>query len=154
VAELMKEFNASQVTITQALQRLQNHDFIRRPVGKKRYVVTRQAQRSEANIAVLRPSWPSPEFDTLLSALQQECTLRHWNLAVVVYSDWIDVDLHRLIGTYDGILSISHPADMDEQQNAYIKSKHYPFVTLNGSHRKHYRQRSDRRRRRAGTNRG
>ena len=130
VAELMKEFKVSQVTITQALQRLQNHDFIRRPVGKKRYVVTQQAQRSVANITVLRPSWPSPEFDTLLSALQQECTLRHWNLAAVVYPDWADVDLHRLIGTYDGILSISHPADMDEQQDAYIKSKRYPFVTL------------------------
>ena len=130
VAELMNEFNASQVTITQALQRLQNQGFIRRPVGKKRYVVTQQAQRREANITVLRPTWPSPEYDSLLSSLQHECTQRHWNLALTSYADWADVDLHRLMGAYDGIISIGHPADMGEQQESHIAAKGYPFVTL------------------------
>ena len=130
VAELMTEFKASQVTITQALQRLQHQGFIRRPVGKKRYVVTQQAQRREANITVLRPSWPSPEFDALHTALQHECTQRHWNLALTSYAEWADVDLHRLMGAYNGILSIGHPNDMDQSQESHLGSKRYPFITL------------------------
>ena len=130
VAELMKEFNASQVTITQAIQRIQNQGFIRRPVGKKRYVVTQQAQHREANITVLRPLWPSPEYDSLLSALQLDCTRRHWNLATTSYADWADVDLHRLMGAYDGIISIGDTADMGEPQEAHLAAKGYPFVTI------------------------
>ena len=130
VAELMKEFHASQVTITQALQRLQNHGFIRRPVGKKRYVVTQQAQRREANILVLRPSWSSPEFDSLLSALQEECTRRHWNLAPHTYQHWDDMDLQRLMGAYDGMLSIGHPTGCDDCIDAHLADTGYPFITL------------------------
>jgi hypothetical protein len=130
VAELMKEFDASQVTITQALQRLQNHGLIRRPVGKKRYVVTLQAQRCEANIVVLRPSWPSPEYDPLLSALQQECTRRHWNLALHAYPHWAEMDLQRLMGTYDGMISIGHPTESDEGLDAHVAEKGFPFLTL------------------------
>lgn len=130
VAELMKEFEASQATITQALQRLQHQGFIRRPLGKKRYIVTLQAQRSEATISVLRPNWPSFEYDALLTALQLEFTRRHWNLALTSYPRWADVDLHRLLGACDGIISIGHPANVGDHQDLHIESRAYPFVTL------------------------
>lgn len=130
VTELKTEFNASQVTVTKALQRLQEQGFIRRPLGKKRYIVTQQAGRQEANISALRPTWPSTEFDALLLALQQECTNRHWNLAVSAYLHWEDVDMHRLMASADGIISIGHPSETCAKFTEHIEENHYPFVTL------------------------
>ena len=130
VADLMHEFSVSQVTITQAIQRLQHQGLIKRPVGKKRYVITQQAQRREAIIAVLRPTWPSPEYDSLLSAIQQDCTARNWNVAQINYQNWADLDLQRLIATHDGLICIGYPKESGDKQLAAMADKAYPFVTL------------------------
>lgn len=130
VAELKEEFDASQVTITQALRRLQQQGLIRRPVGKKRYVVAQKGPRTQATIAVLRPVWPSPEYDSLLTALQQECTRRDWNLALSHYQSWQDLDLGRLISEHEGIICIGHPRDFPADQERHLRKLRYPFISL------------------------
>lgn len=130
VAELKSEFDASQITITQAIRRLQQQGFVRRPVGKKRYVIVQQAPRSHATIAVLRPLWPSPEYDSLLTGLQQECTERRWNLDLVHYRTWSDLDLTRIINEHQGIISIGHPPAFAEGQEEHLNKRRYPFISL------------------------
>jgi DNA-binding LacI/PurR family transcriptional regulator len=130
VAELKEEFDASQVTITQAVRRLQQQGFIRRPVGKKRYVIVQKAPRSHATIAVLRPFWPSPEYDSLLTGLQQECTQRRWNLALIHYQTWSDLDLTRIINEHEGVISIGHPSAFAEGQEDHLLKQRYPFISL------------------------
>jgi DNA-binding LacI/PurR family transcriptional regulator len=130
VAELKEEFDASQVTITQALRRLQQQGFIRRPLGKKRYVIAQQAPRSHSTIAVLRPFWPSPEYDSLLIGLQQACAQRRWNLELVHYQTWSDLDLARIINEHDGIISIGYPAVFADGQEDHLLKQRYPFVSL------------------------
>lgn len=130
VAELKNEFDASQITITQAIRRLQQQGFVRRPVGKKRYVVVQQAARSHATIAVLRPFWPSPEYDSLLTGLQQECTQRRWNLELIHYQAWTDIDLTRIINEHQGIITIGHPEAFAEGQEEHLSKLRYPFVSL------------------------
>lgn len=132
VAELMSEYAVSQATVTQALRRLQQQGLIRRPLGRKRYVVAPRAPRHQASIAVLRPFWPSPEYDSLLTALQQECTLRRWNLSLAHYRSWSDLDLHRLVGEHEGIISIDHPPRFSEGQENHLREKQYPFISLMG----------------------
>ncbi len=130
VAELKEKYGVSQVTVTQALRRLQQQGFIRRPVGKKRYVVAQSAPRTQASIAVLRPIWPSPEYDSLLTALQQECTSRRWNLALTHYQAWSDLDLTRIIGEHQGIISIGHPPDFPADQEEHLRNLRHPFISL------------------------
>ncbi len=130
VAELKDEFDASQVTITQAVRRLQQQGFIRRPVGKKRYVIVQQAPRSHTTIAVLRPFWPSPEYDSLLTGIQQECTRRRWNLELIHYQAWSDVDLTRTISEHQGIISIGHPDAFADGQEDHMLKQRYPFISL------------------------
>ena len=130
VAELKVEFNASQSTIIQALQGLYNKGFIRRPIGRKRYVVTEQASRCEATLAVLRPIWPSPEFDALLNALQHECEQRHWTIALTAYTDWAHLDLNRLMSPHDGVIAIGPHFESNPALAAHIEARGYPFVSL------------------------
>jgi DNA-binding LacI/PurR family transcriptional regulator len=130
VAELKDEFDASQVTITQAVRRLQQQGFIRRPVGKKRYVIVQKVPRSYSTIAVLRPIWPSPEYDSLLTGLQQDCTQRRWNLELIHYKDWTDLDLTRIINEHEGIISIGHPAAFAGGQEDHLLKQRYPFISL------------------------
>lgn len=130
VAELKEEFGVSQVTVTQALRRLQQQGLIRRPVGKKRYVVAQKGPRTQASVAVLRPIWPSPEYDSLLAALQQECTLRRWNLELSHYQAWQELDLARLISEHEGIISIGHPREFPADQEEHLRKLRYPFISL------------------------
>ncbi|MCU0791694.1 MAG: substrate-binding domain-containing protein [Opitutaceae bacterium] len=130
VAELKEEFDASQATITQAVRRLQQQGFIRRPVGKKRYVIAQQAPRTHTTIAVLRPFWPSPEYDSLLTGLQQACTQRRWILELIHYQAWSDLDLTRIINEHQGIISIGHPSAFADGQEDHLLKQRYPFISL------------------------
>jgi DNA-binding LacI/PurR family transcriptional regulator len=130
VAELKNEFDASQITITQVIRRLQQQGFVRRPVGRKRYVVVQQAPRSHSTIAVLRPIWPSPEYDSLLNGLQQDCSKRRWNLDLIHYQNWGDLDLTRIINEHEGIITIGHPDAFPDGQEDHLTKLGYPFVSL------------------------
>lgn len=106
VAALMTEFGVSQVTITEAIRRLHTRGFIRRPVGKKRYVVTGQAQQRRAMVAVVRPIGPSAAHEVLLAALMREFAGRRWSFQASHYAAWTDLDWVRLKQEHDGIISV------------------------------------------------
>ena len=130
VAELKETYGVSQATVTSALRRLQQKGLIRRPPGRKRYVVAKKTPLTQASVAVLRPSWPSPEYDSLLAALQSACARRRWVLELIHHQNWGDVDLVRIMDEHQGILSIGAPEEIPQSHEEHVRKQRYPFVLM------------------------
>ena len=130
VAEMMKEFNASQVTISQALSRLRGQGLIYRPPGKKRLVVAQLADRSLFRIVLIRPTWPSPDFDAILYAIQQEGANHHLGFDVFNYTSMDSLDLERALGSSDSALFISSSEPFPDHLKNAINSSRKPVVFL------------------------
>ena len=131
VNELKLRFNASQATIAQALIRLQEEGLIRRPDGRNRLVVSDLPPKAAQRIALIRPSWSSPDYDALQRAMVRDCERRGWQLEVdASHSEMHELELNRAVGTSDaGVLMTSMVNIPDNLMNA-LRKPIRPMVTV------------------------
>lgn len=110
VMELMREFDASQATISSALHRLRSQGIVERPTGKKRLVVANVASRTLFRITFIRSLWSTPDHDAIFNAVYEVGHNEHWGFNVHNFAEATNLDLERAIGGDDGaiILGLGH----------------------------------------------
>ncbi len=130
VAEMMEEFDASQATITQALDRLRRRGVVERPLGRKRLVVAKLSERTLHQIAFVRPAYPSPDYDRLLYAIQEAALVRHWGVDIVSYSSLSNINFSRILDSNDAALFVPGSEPLPDHMKKAIASSERPIICL------------------------
>jgi len=130
VAEMMEEFDASQATITQALDRLRRRGMVERPLGRKRLVVAKLSERTLHQIAFVRPSYPSPDYDRLLYAIQEAALIRHWGVEIVSYTSLSNINFSRILDSNDAALFVPGSEPIPDHMKKAIASSERPIICL------------------------
>lgn len=130
VAELMSEFHVSQATITQALERLRKHGLVERPFGRKRLMVASESDRTTYRIVFIRPSWPSPDFDGLVYAIQEAAIERHWGIDIFCYGAIENLNLARAMESNDAAIFVSGAHALPEHLKKTMRSSEKPIIFL------------------------
>ena len=130
VASLMSEHSASQATITQAIERLRRQGLVDRPLGRKRLVVASQTEITLCRIAFIRPSWPSPDYDRLLYAVQEAAVKRHWGVDIICYSSIHTLNISRALGPNDAAVFVPSIEPLSDRVQAAMQSSKKPIVYL------------------------
>jgi DNA-binding LacI/PurR family transcriptional regulator len=130
VAELMSEFQASQVTITQALERLRKHGLVERPFGRKRLLVANVSDRTIYRIVFIRPSWPSPDFDCLVYAIQEAAIKRQWGIDIFCYTAIENLNIARAMESNDAAIFVPGAHALPEQLKKAICNSEKPIIFM------------------------
>ncbi len=130
LAELMKEFEASQATITQALGRLRAQGLVTKPFGKKKLVVSQQTEKTLFRIVLIRPTWPSPDFDAILYAIQEEGVRQHLGFDVYSYPSVESLDVEQALSDKDAAFLIPSSELFPDGLKKAIESCRKPIIFL------------------------
>jgi DNA-binding LacI/PurR family transcriptional regulator len=108
VTSLMDRFQVSQGTVVHAIRHLRSKGLVTRPPGKKRLVVAGRKMKSESvlNILLLRPSWSSPDYDTMIYALMEEATRQRLHLETVHYGPAWREDIASAVKSHDALVML------------------------------------------------
>ncbi len=106
VTALMDRFGVSQGTVVHALRHLRSKGLVTRPPGKKRLVAVGREKKSDSvlNILLLRPSWSSPDYDTMSYALMEEATRQRLHLETVHYGPAWREDIASAVKSHDAVV--------------------------------------------------
>ncbi len=108
VDRIKQQYQVSQATVSQALQRLQREGLIHRPAGCKRMLVCEYRPKALYRVALVRPSWPSPDFDAVARSIVAGGESRGWRFDThVTADDLTELDLERVLGDADGGVFLS-----------------------------------------------
>ena len=129
MAELIAEFNASQSTISNALARLRSQGLVERPQGRKRLVVAEHPARALFKITLLKPLWPSPDYDALLQAIYEAGTQENWTFDVATFTEIGSLNWARAIGDSDAVI-LMMPGTIPDQLAKTLNSLRQPLVIL------------------------
>jgi DNA-binding LacI/PurR family transcriptional regulator len=132
VAELMRDYSASQVTITQALDRLRRQGMVERQLGGKRLRVA-ASDRPLCRVVLIRPSWPSPDFDFLLYAIQEEAIRRHWGIDIHCYAEIENLNLAHAMDGNDAAIFVPSAHALPAQLCKTMRTSEKPVVCLRQS---------------------
>lgn len=108
VTALMERFQVSQGTVVHALRHLRSKGLVTRPTGKKRLVAVGREKKSESvlNILLLRPSWSSPDYDTMSYALMEEATRQRLHLETIHYGPVWREDIASAVTSHDAVVML------------------------------------------------
>ncbi len=129
VADLIAEFSASQSTISHALSRLRAKGIIERPQGRKRLVVSEHTADSLFRISLLKPLWPSPDYDALLQAIYEAGTREHWTFNVQTFTEIATLNWSRAVGDSDAVI-LMMPGSIPRHLEQPLNSSRRPIVVL------------------------
>jgi LacI family transcriptional regulator len=113
VTALMERFQVSQGTVVHALRHLRSKGLVARLPGKKRLVAAGRQKSSDSvlNILLLRPSWSSPDYDTMIYALMEEATRQRLHLETVHYGPAWREDIASAIKSHDALVMLPSAAE-------------------------------------------
>ena len=131
VQQLKDRFNVSQATVTRALDRLKGEGLIHRPAGRSRFVVNELGPRALCRVAIIRPTWPSPDYDAIVRGLIELGEGRGWAFETfAVQGSLEDLDLNRAIGTNDAAVLLSINDRMPEHLLRALRKPRKPVVVV------------------------
>ncbi len=131
VEQLKERFGVSQATVSRALDRLSRQGLIHRPAGRNRLVISEVRPRGLHRVTIIRPSWPSPDYDAMVRALMDVGQSRGW--AFDLYASAAEVeelDLNRAIGPNDGAIMLFSAADMPAHLASALQKPRKPVVLM------------------------
>lgn len=130
VANLKSRFGVSQATVTRALQRLQQEGLVYRPAGRNRLIIADVSHRPLHRVTLIRPTWPSPDYDAITRALITAGEQRGWAFDVITNrSDMEDLDLEQAVGDNDASVLLSSAVRLPESVLASLRRPRRPVVT-------------------------
>lgn len=130
VEQLKSRFNASQATVTRALERLVREGIIYRPSGKNRLVIAEIRPRALHRIAIIRPTWPSPDYDAMVRGLLEVGQQRGWAFETVGFSQMEELELYRAVGANDGAILLFSRSQMPEHLANALRKPRKPVVLM------------------------
>jgi len=129
VAALKDQYQASQATITKALDRLRQQGVVERPPGKKRLVVAPFAVRPDFRVTLIRPLWCSPDYDAITNQIYELGLQKNFAFAVHVFSSYNDLNLEQALHNSDAGIVIGN-VNLNAQTVDAFRSFRKPIVFL------------------------
>ncbi len=129
IDELKSKYKCSQATITQALDRLRIRGLIERPSGKMRLVVAQYGVSPRFQLNLMRPLWPSPDFDSITNRVYEMGLKEHFGFGLHVYSDGKHLNVEQALKNADAGLIIGDRSISEAQVEA-INGSRKPIVFL------------------------
>jgi len=129
-AELSRRFGASRTTIETALQRLRKDGLIYRPAGKQRLIVAELHDKAVSRIALLRPDYPSQDYDAICCAVVEAGKKRGWVFDLLSYGDLRALDLERAWGNNDAALLLPNCQEFPPHLIRVLSNPRKPIVLL------------------------
>ena len=130
VRELQDDFNVSQGTIVKALANLRAEGVIERPAGKKRLIVAEKNDRTLRRIAMIRPDWPSPDYDAVVQSVIQAGKQRNWGFDLVTYGSLQNVALDRATGINDAAVLLPNSEPFPDHLRDALRRPAKPTVLV------------------------
>ena len=130
VRELKEEFNVSQGTIVKAVSQLRAEGVLERPAGKKRLVVAEKHDHTVRNIMIVRPDWPSPDFDAVVRCITQACKQRGWGINLTTYGSLRNVEMNRATGINDAAVLLPNSESFPDHLRDALRRPAKPTVLV------------------------
>jgi DNA-binding LacI/PurR family transcriptional regulator len=131
VEQIKQRFGVSQATVTRALERLRREGIIHRPAGRARLFISEIGPRALHRVAIIRPTWPSPDYDAITRNLILQGEARGWAFEVYAnQNDMEDLDLARAVGDNDGAVLLSTYARVPEHLEGALRRPRKPVVVV------------------------
>ena len=132
IAEFMEEYGVSQATVNRALSQLRKEGLIDRPAGRKRFYVDAIQPTALHRVALIRPSWPSPDYDGIVRAVVAAGTPRQFAFHIQSYADLQTLNLNHSIRDQEAALFIATPEAFPERLREALRRPHKPVIFLRG----------------------
>jgi LacI family transcriptional regulator, repressor for deo operon, udp, cdd, tsx, nupC, and nupG len=131
VEQIKSRFGVSQATVTRALERLRREGIIHRPTGRARLFISEVPPRALHRVAVIRPTWPSPDYDAMVRHLIEIGQARGWGFEIIAAASSLgEVDLERAIGGNDGAILLFSASQLPEHIASALRKPRKPVVLM------------------------
>ncbi len=130
VRELSEEMGVAQGTIVKVLGALREEGVIERPAGKMRLVVAEHHDHHVRRIAIVRPDWPSPDYDSIVREVVLAGKRRDWGFCLHSYGDLNNLDMGRYFTGNDGVVLLPTPGDVPEHLRKVLQRPGKPIVAV------------------------
>ncbi len=128
VRELADEMQVAQGTIVKTLSTLRGEGVVERPAGKMRLVVAERHDRHLHRVAIVRPDWPSTDFDAVVRSVVQAGKRRGWGFDLKTYTSLQNVDLNRLTDTTDAAVLLPNSEPFPDHLRDALRRPTKPAV--------------------------
>lgn len=131
VEQIKARFGVSQATVTRALERLRREGIIHRPTGRARLFISEIAPKALHRIAIIRPTWPSPDYDAMVRGLIEIGQERGWAFEIIAAAATLaEVDLERAIGGNDGAILLFSANRIPDHIASALRKPRKPVVLV------------------------
>jgi len=130
LAEFRREFKVAELTVTKALAQLRREGLIYRPDGKQRPVVAKISDRALARVAMIRPDYPSMDYEAIARAVVRAGRERDWVFDLFSYRSMEGLELTRAIGNNDAAVLLPTSEPFPDHLLAAIVAPRRPVVVL------------------------
>lgn len=131
VEQIKRRFNVSQATVSRALERLRREGVIHRPSGRARLFIAEVAPKVLHRVAIIRPTWPSPDYDAMVRGFLKVGQARGWGFeTIAAASSLAEVDLDRLVGNNDGAILLFSANQLPEHIAQALRKPRRPVVLV------------------------
>lgn len=127
---LTKHLQVSRTTVQSALDRLQREGLIHRPAGRKRLIVSERHHGAVRSITVIRPDFPSADWDVVVRALVMAGKSRRWVFHSHGYSHMENLDLDNAIGDCDAAVLLPGAEPFPDHLVQSLRRPSRPVVVL------------------------
>lgn len=131
VRELAETMGVAQGTIVKTLHSLREEGVIERPAGRMRLVVRELHHHVTKRVSMIRPNWPSPEYDAAARSIMAAGKKRDWGFELHNYESLLKVDLYRLIGINDAAVLMPNSEPFPDHLRVALRSPDKPVVVVN-----------------------
>ncbi|MEM9914518.1 MAG: LacI family DNA-binding transcriptional regulator [Planctomycetota bacterium] len=131
VRELAETMGVAQGTIVKTLNSLREEGVIERPAGRMRLVVRELHHHVTKRVSVIRPSWPSPEYDAAARSIIAAGRKRDWGFELLNYESLSKVDLIRLTRINDAAVLMPNSEPFPDHLRAALRNPDKPVVVVN-----------------------
>lgn len=131
VEQIKSRFGVSQATVTRALERLRREGMIHRPAGRSRLFISEFRPKALHRVAIIRSTWPSPDYDAITRSLITQGEAKGWAFEVYANQDDMeDLDLARAVGDNDGAVLLHTFDRIPEHLSNALRRPRKPVVLV------------------------
>ena len=131
IQQFKEEFQVADKTIIQALEKLKDLNYIYRPTGKQRYVVADRTKIHLKNILMLRPTFPSPNYESMSKSIMNEAEKLSWAFSISAYTSMKELQLNKTFREkHDAVLFLPTSEDFPKEILKAIKRPRKPVIVL------------------------
>lgn len=129
-AELTSMLGASHGTVVKALAKLRDEGVIYRQTGRQRYQVATITDRPLGRVVIVRPEYPSPDLDSVVSSIIDAGKERRWAFSLQTFSSLDCLDLNWIGKGQDAVVLLPSTEDIPSYLLTALRRPRRPVLLV------------------------